>query len=324
VGAWRDKTLIGHYFDEPRRFEEARYGGFYTQDEVRDIVAYAAARFITVVPEIELPGHATAVIAAYPELGNSKEIPEILGLWGVHDRIFNPEAGTVAFLRGVFEEVLGLFPSTFIHVGGDEVPKREWQESERAQARMRDLGLDTEDELQSHFIREMDRFLSERGRRLIGWDEILEGGLAEGATVMSWRGEAGGIEAALAGHDVVMAPGTHTYLDHYQSEDKEREPLAIHGFTPLEKAYSYEPIPHGLGEEAARHVLGAQAQLWTEYIATTRGLEYMLFPRLSALAEVFWSPASVKEYSSFLARLKAQLERFDASGVHYRTPEALR
>lgn len=290
VGAWREKTLVGHNNDEPRRFDETRYGGFYSQNDVREIVAYAAERFITVIPEIELPGHATAAIAAYPELGNGG-VPEVQGVWGIHEWLFNPQESTLTFLKDVFAEVIELFPSPFVHVGGDEARKREWQESEAVQAHIKELGLKDEDELQSYFIQTIDHFLSGHGRRLVGWDEILEDGLAEGATVMSWRGEAGGIEATKAGHDVVMVSKTHTYLDYYQSEDQANEPLAIHGLIPLETAYYYDPIPESLNSSEAIRVLGSQAQLWTEYISKAEKLEYIAFPRLTALSEVFWRPS---------------------------------
>jgi hexosaminidase len=275
---------------------------------------------VNVVPEIEMPGHAQAAIAAYPELGNTGRPVEARTFWGISEDVFNVNESTISFLQHVLEEVLELFPSEFIHVGGDECPKKQWKESPEAQARMRELGLANEEELQSYFIRRMDKFLTQRGRRLVGWDEILEGGLAPNATVMSWRGEEGGIAAAKAGHDVVMAPNHSTYLDYYQSEDRESEPLAIGGYVPLEKVYHYEPIPAALGPEEARHVLGAQGQLWTEYMPDYRQVEYMAFPRLSALAEGMWTPAERKDYKGFLSRLAEHLERLDALDVNYRNP----
>jgi hexosaminidase len=238
----------------------------------------------------------------------------------VIEEVFNVEESTIQFMQGVMDEVLALFPGEFIHVGGDEVPKVQWQQSPAMQARMRELGLGDEDELQSYFIRRMDAYLTERGRRLIGWDEILEGGLAPNATVMSWRGEKGGIAAAAAGHDVVMAPNTYTYLDYLQSQDAASEPLGIGGYLPLETVYGYEPIPPALSAEEAKHILGAQAQLWTEYLPTPRNVEYMAFPRLAALAEVVWTPAARKDYGEFLGRLPAHLERLDALDVNYRKP----
>ncbi len=324
VGAWRKETLVGHWSrnQKERRYDGVKHGGFYTQDDVREVVAYAAARHVNVVPEIEMPGHAQAAIAAYPELGNTGKPVEVAREWGVIEEVFNVEESTIQFMQGVMDEVLALFPSEFIHVGGDEVPKVYWQKSPAMQARIRELGLKDEDELQSYFIRQMDVYLTERGRRLIGWDEILEGGLAPNATVMSWRGEAGGIAAATAGHDVVMAPNTYTYLDYAQSQDSANEPLGIGNYLPLETVYGYEPIPPALSADAARagHVLGAQAQLWSEYLPTPRSVEYMAFPRLSALAEVVWTPAERKDYGDFLGRLPEHLARLAALDVNYRKP----
>lgn len=324
IGAWRPGTVVGHqhqYKEKPVVLDGVRHGGFYTQDEAREIVAYAAAQHITVLPEIEMPGHAQAAIAAYPELGNLSEPLGVSCQWGIHKHVVNVEDSTVRFYQDVLEEVLAIFPSRYIHIGGDECPKDEWKASERAQAKIRALGLKDEHELQSWFIRQMDDFLNARGRVLIGWDEILEGGLAQNAVVMSWRGEDGGIAAALAGHDVVMAPNTYTYFDYYQSEDRAKEPLAIGGFLPLEKVYSYEPIPAALTAEQGAHVLGAQCQLWSEYIPTASHLEYMTFPRLCALAEVVWSPGGRKDYAGFLTRLQSHLARLDTLGVNYRPPQ---
>jgi hexosaminidase len=320
VGAWRSETLVGKLKrDDPSpQYDGVVHGGFYSQDEIRQVVAYAAERHINIVPEIEMPGHAQAAIAAYPELGNRSMPIGVSTHWGIHEDVFNVEEGTIRFLQNVLDEVMDLFPSPFIHVGGDECPKKQWRESPRAQARMQALGLKDEDELQSYFVRRMDAFLTARGRRLIGWDEILEGGLAQNATVMSWRGEKGGIEAALAGHDVVMAPNTYTYLDYYQDEDKEREPLAIGGYLPLERVYNYDPIPASLDPAQAHHVLGTQAQLWSEYIPNPQQVEYMAFPRLCALAEVAWTPLEGKNWEDFNTRLRSHLLRLDGLGVNYR------
>jgi hexosaminidase len=298
--------------------------GFYTQDDVREIVAYAAARHVTVVPEIEMPGHAQAAIAAYPELGVYPDSQfGVLQWWGVSDVILSPEARTITFMQNVLEEVLALFPSTFIHIGGDEATKTQWEQSPRVQRRMQELGVKDAHELQSWFIRQMDTWLTARGRRLIGWDEILEGGLAPGATVMSWRGMNGGIAAARAGHDVVMAPTSHTYFDYYQSRDRANEPLAIGGFLPLETVYAFEPVPDSLSAAEAAHVLGAQAQHWTEYLPTPRHVEYQAFPRLAALSEVVWSPRAQRSWPHFRGRLDTHLRRLDALAVHYRRPEPL-
>lgn len=321
VGAWRKETLVGPLHDEHAdnlQFDGIPHGGFYSQDDIREIVAYARARFINVVPEIEMPGHAQAAIAAYPQLGNLAEPLEVSMIWGIHEHVYNVEESTLQFMTDVLDEVIALFPSPFIHVGGDECPKKEWKASPAAQARMRELGLKDEEELQSYFIRRMDQYLIARGRRLIGWDEILEGGLAENAAVMSWRGEEGGIAAANAGHDVVMAPNHSTYLDYYQSEDRSKEPLAFDTFLPLEKVYAYDPIPREIAAEKQRHVLGTQGQLWSEYIPTPENCEYMAFPRLCALAETAWTPDGVKDYTGFIGRLREHLRRLDALKVNYR------
>ncbi len=324
VGAWRKETLVGRMEWRNPNYVEAYdgkpHGGFYTQDDVREIVAYAAARFVNVVPEIEMPGHAQAAIAAYPELGNTGEPIGVRTKWGISEHVFNVEESTIQFLQNVLAEVLDLFPSPFIHIGGDECPKTQWKASPAAQARMKELGLANEEELQSYFIRRMDQFLTAHGRRLIGWDEILEGGLAPGATVMSWRGEAGGIAAAKAGHDVVMAPNTYTYFDYYQAEDRDAEPLAIGGYIPLEKVYSYEPIPPELSAAEAKHVLGTQAQLWTEYMPDPKHVEYMAYPRACAHAEVAWTPPAVKDFADFQARLDEHLKRLAILDVNYRRP----
>ena len=308
--------MAGHY--DEQRFDGNPHGGFYTQDELRDLVAYAADRFITIVPEIELPGHSQAAIAAYPELGCTGKELEVRTMWGVSENIYNPSDSTLAFLEGVLEEVLDIFPSTFIHIGGDEAPKVQWKASAVARARIKQLGLKDEDELQSWFIGHFEKFLASKGRRLVGWDEILEGGLPAGATVMSWRGEEGGIAAARAGHDVVMAPNSYVYFDHYQSRDKTKEPVCIGGYTTLRKVYDYEPVPGELSEEEAKHVLGAQGELWTEYIPSPEWLEYMAFPRLLALAEVDWTPPESKDFESFWSRATEELPRLGALGVNYR------
>jgi hexosaminidase len=320
VGAWRKETQAGLPDEswQPKGYDGTPHGGFYTQEDVREIVAYANERFINIVPEIEMPGHSQAAIAAYPELGNTGKTIGVSTHWGIHEDVYNVNESTILFLQDVLGEVLELFPGPFIHVGGDECPKGQWEESPAAQARRQALGLADEDELQSYFIRRMDTFLTGKGRRLIGWDEILEGGLAQNVTVMSWRGEEGGMRAAAAGHDVVMAPNTYTYLDYYQFEDTADEPDAIGGFLPLSKVYSYEPISPEMDAQAAQHVLGAQCQLWTEFIPDPKQLEFMAFPRLAALAEVTWTPAKNKDYADFLERLQSHLKRLDALDVNYR------
>jgi hexosaminidase len=319
VGASRRQTLVGRPDRDSTkwRFDGQPHGGFYTQEDVAELVAYAQARFVTIVPEIEMPGHSQAAIAAYPELGNRRDSLPVWTAWGVDENIVNPSDETIRFEQRVLTEVLALFPGRWIHIGGDEAPKAQWKASSLAQARIKELGLKDEDELQSYFTRQMDQFLTARGRTLIGWDEILEGGLSPNAVVMSWRGIDGGIAAARAGHDVVMAPGSHTYFDHYQSADTAAEPLAIGGFLPLDTVYAYEPVPAALTPEEARHVLGAQGQLWTEYIPDAKRVEYMAFPRACALAEVLWTPREGKDYADFLRRLAPHLERLAVLDVNY-------
>jgi hexosaminidase len=320
VGAWRSGTVIGRLpTDEPPRFDGIRHGGFYTQDEVRDVVSYAAARHVTVVPEIEMPGHARAALAAHPELSCTGGPFEVARTWGIHDDVFCAGNDAVlALMEEVLDEVAGLFPGPFIHVGGDECPKTRWKACPKCQARIRAEGLAGEDALQSWFIRRIERMVNARGKRLVGWDEILEGGLAPNATVMSWRGEAGGIEAARQGHDVVMSPVSHCYLDYRQDEDPAGEPVAFDAYLPLEQVYSDEPVPPDLTPEQGKRVLGVQGNLWTEYIATPERAEYMTWPRACALAEAGWSPAASREWGDFRARLAGHLARLDALGIRYR------
>lgn len=317
VGAWRKDTMLTY---SPATYTGKPHGGFYTQKEIKEVVAHAAKLHINVVPEIEMPGHSQAAIAAYPELGVTGDKLEVATKWGVIENILNADDSTIKFMQDVLKEVLDLFPSKFIHIGGDEAVKTQWEKSPKIQARIKQLGLKDEHELQSWFIKQMDTWLAARGRRLIGWDEILEGGLAPGATVMSWRGISGGIAAAKAGHDVVMAPNSHTYFDHYQSQDTKKEPHAIGGFLPLEKVYAFEPIPTELSAEQAKHVLGGQAQLWTEYIRTPNHVEYMAFPRAAALSEAVWSPKDKRDYADFSKRLPAYLQRLTHLQINYRKP----
>lgn len=316
IGSVRKETRVGHE-REKKGFDGTPYGGFYTQADLREIVQYAQERFVQVVPEIEMPGHAQAAIAAYPELGNTGERIEVSTRWGVHKDVFNVNESTIRFLQDVLDEVLAIFPSRFIHVGGDEVPLDQWKASPQAQARKKELGLKEDVELHGYFIRRMDQFLRQRGRRLVGWDEILEGGVDPSATVMSWRGNKGGIAAARSGHDVVMAPNTHTYFDYYQAKGPE-EGLAIGGFLPLEKVYEFDPTPPELKPEEAKRILGTQGQLWSEYIPSPQRLEYMAFPRLTALAEVAWTPKDRKDYASFLERLRFYEQRWRSMGVNFR------
>ena len=320
VGAWRSRTLVGHQRDDTTGnvFDNERHGGYYTQDDVREIVAYARDRFVTIVPEIEMPGHSQAAIAAYPSLGNFGDSVGVWDQWGVSTHILNPSDTTIRFMQDVLTEVMALFPGSYVHIGGDEAPKTEWKTSPRAQARIKALGLADENQLQSWFTTQMDSFLTSHGRRLVGWDEILEGGLAPNAVVMSWRGTAGGVAAARAGHDVVMAPGSYTYFDHYQTLNQAAEPLAIGGYLPIDSVYAYEPVPADLEPRYAAHILGAQGQVWTEYIPGPKQAEYMAYPRTCALAEVLWTPKALRDFSDFTRRLVVHEQRLDALDVNYR------
>jgi hexosaminidase len=296
------------------------YGGFYTQKQIREVVAYAASRFINVMPEIEMPGHSVAALAAYPELSCTGGPFEVRTAWGVSDDVYCAgKEATFDFVQDVLSEVISLFPFRYLHIGGDECPKERWAKCPDCQKRMKAEGLKDEMELQSYFIRRIEQYLIAGNRSLVGWDEILEGGLAPEATVMSWRGVAGGIEAARQGHDVIMSPNSHCYFDHYQGDPK-FEPKAIGGYLTLEKVYSYEPTPQELNSDEAKHVLGAQANVWTEYIPTERQVEYMALPRMSALAEVVWSPKELRDYEKFSRRMERQYQRFDAMKLNYRVP----
>jgi len=325
IGAWRRQSLVGqqHAYADTTQwvYDKIPHGGFYTQDDVREVVAYAQARFITVVPEIEMPGHAQAAIAAYPWLGNTGQQLEVLTHWGVDQNILNPSDSAIHFMQDVLTEVLALFPSHWIHTGGDEAPKQQWVASPLAQARIKELGLHSENELQSWLTAQMSRFLEARGRALIGWDEILEGGtegLAPNAVVMSWRGMEGGIAAAQAGHEVVMTPTSNTYFDYFQSQNTANEPLAIGGCLPLETVYAFEPVPPSFDSTQASHILGTQGQIWTEYQRTPKNVEYMVFPRLVALAEVAWTRRDLRNYADFTVRLTKHLARLSVLDVNYR------
>ncbi len=291
---------------------------FYTQRQIRDLVAYAQARHITLVPEIEIPGHFLGALAAYPELSCTGGPFQVRTRWGVEPDILCPgNDRAIAFLQDVLAEVCDLFPGRFIHIGGDEAPRDRWKTCPKCQARMKTEGLKTEAELQTWLNHRLEEFLASRGRRLIGWDEILEGGLTPGATVMSWRGTEGGLAAASAGHDVVMSPTSHCYFDYAQAKGP-GEPESIGGFIPLPTVYSFEPVPASLPAAQRRHILGAQGNLWSEYLWTPKDVEYFAFPRAAALAEVVWSPAAARNYDDFVARLGGHLRRLDQLGVNYR------
>ena len=317
VGAWRRRTQLGHARDLPTRYGDVPHGGFYTQAEIRGLVRYAADRGVTIVPEIDMPGHMQAAIAAYPELGTGETV-EVCERWLINTRVLHPREATVTFMQDVLREVMELFPSRDIHIGGDECEKAEWRASAEMQALIRSQGLGDEAGLQAWFIRRMADFLRSNGRKLVGWDEIREGGLAEGATVMSWRGLEGGVAAASGGHDAIMVPQGEVYLDHYQSEDRDAEPLAFRGTTTLAEAYAFDPVPPELDADAASHVIGTGAKLWTEYVPTAEHAEYMLLPRLCAIAEVAWTRRELRDFADFRRRLAHHLRRLEAMGLRYR------
>ena len=316
VGGFRAGTVIGRNWGQ---YDGKPYGGFYTQDEVREVVAYASARGITVVPEIELPGHSVAALTAYPELGCVGEGYQVRQDWGIAEDIYCAGQDAVfAFLKDVLSEVLDLFPSEYIHIGGDEAPKARWSACPACQARIQAEGLADEYELQSWFIRQIEAWLNGQGRRLIGWDEILEGGLAPNATVMSWRGSKSGIAAANAGHDVVMTPNTYCYLDYYQSLDRASEPLAIPSDLPLPQVWQFEVIPADIAAEKAHHILGGQGNIWTEYMPNSDHVEYMVLPRAIAIADVLWHHPAERDYAALVARLQRHLPCLDALQTRYR------
>jgi len=316
VGAWRSGSQYGPY--SQRTYDSTRYGGFYTQEQIREVVAYAQARHVTVVPEIEMPGHALAALAAYPELSCTGGPFEVAKGWGVFEDVFCPKEETFTFLENVLSEVIDLFPSAYIHIGGDECPKERWKQCSHCQQLMKQKGLKDEHELQSFFIQRIERYVNSKGRKIIGWDEILEGGLAPNAAVMSWRGTEGGIAAAQQSHPVVMSPGTHCYFDHYQGEPV-NEPLAIGGYTTVQKTYAFEPVPSALSAKEAAFILGAQGNVWTEYILSPEHVEYMAVPRMLALAEVLWSPRSARNEADFVRRLRSEFPTLSALNVNYST-----
>lgn len=329
VGGYRNGTIVGRYPGTHNNGE--RYGGFYTQQEIKDVVAYAAKRHITVIPEIELPGHSSAAIAAYPELScfpqedtkRAKRSPwhgdttgkHVQQTWGVFEDVFCPTEYTFKFIENVLDEVMALFPSEYIHIGGDECPKESWKRSAFCQQLMKEKGLKDEHELQSYFIQRVEKYINSKGRKIIGWDEILEGGLAPNATVMSWRGEKGGIAAAKENHQVIMTPGGWCYFDH--SQKKNEDSVTIGGYTTVQKVYSYEPIPKELEGDQAKWVLGAQGNVWTEYMTNIRKVEYQIFPRMSALSEVLWSPKEKRNLPWFEQRLLQQFKRYNLWGANY-------
>ncbi len=322
IGAYRKGTAIGlaGTRNAPYTYDTIPYGGFYTQEEIKEVVAYAADRHITVIPEIELPGHSLAALAAYPQFGNGKGPYEVAKRWGIFTEIYAPTEETFGFLEDILSEVMVLFPSKYIHIGGDEVLKKEWEESSYAQKVIKREGLKDEHELQSYFVQRIEKFLNKNGRDMIGWDEILEGGLAPNATVMSWRGIEGGIAAAKQHHNVIMTPGTHCYFDYYQAPEEQRIEEPITGstrHTSVEKVYGYEPTPENLSSEEASYILGAQGNVWTEYMPTWDQVEYKVLPRMTALSEVVWSSKEARNWDDFQKRLQQMAKRYDALDYNY-------
>lgn len=334
VGGYRNGTIIGHHPGTGN--DNTRYGGYYTQQEIKEVVAYAAKRYITIIPEIEMPGHASAAIAAYPQLScfpdSATELPKhayslnkaipvkkVQETWGVFDDVFCPSDYTFQFLQDVVDEVMTLFPAKYIHIGGDECPKTAWKQSTFCQNLMKEKGLKDEHELQSYFIQRMEKYINGKGRQIIGWDEILEGGLAPNAIVMSWRGEKGGIEAAKDNHSVIMTPGGYAYFDQSQALAKEQEDSLTFGCClTLQKVYSYEPVPAQLQKtEKEKYVMGAQANLWSEYLPYPSTIMYQVLPRMTALSEVLWSPKSSRNWVDFSSRLQSQYKRYNLWKVNF-------
>ena len=321
IGSMRDGTLIGHsrFAGKNPKFDNIPHGGFYTQEEIKDIIKYAEERFIEIIPEIDMPGHTASLIASYPELGTLKEKTEVKKIWGVQDEILIPTENTFNFLDNLFREIADIFPSSYVHIGGDEARKKQWIESEEVQKLMEKLEIEDEDSLQTYFIGRVQKILNNYGKKIIGWDEIIEGGLVKDATVMSWRGEEGGIFAAKAGNNAIMSPTSHLYFDYYQA--RTGEPLAIGGLIPLEKVYSYEPIPEGLDINQATKILGAQGNVWTEYIKTPEMAEYMSVPRMTALSEIVWSKRKKRDFSEFRKRLNFYKYFLDKKKINYRSKD---
>lgn len=323
LGSMRKETVIGNNSPE---YDGKPHGGFYTQEEIREIVTYAQERYVTTIPEIDLPGHMMAALTGYPEFGCTGGPYEVATSWGVFDEVLCAgNEGTYTFLENILTEVMEMFPAEYIHIGGDEVPKVRWEECPKCQAKIKELGIKGDDKhtkehyLQSYLTARIEKFLNDNGRRIIGWDEILEGELAPNATVMSWQGMGGGIQAAQMGHDVIMTPNTYVYFDYYQTANTEDEPTAIGGFLPLEKVYSFEPALESLTVEQRGHILGAQANLWTEYIPTAEQAEYMLLPRMAALSEVAWTQSEKKDYDNFLTRLPQLTDLYSKAGYNFAT-----
>jgi hexosaminidase len=316
IGSFRDSTLIGHYTDKPWQFDKTRYGGYYTKKEIKEVVRYAEERGINVIPEIEMPGHSQAAVSSYPEFGCTGEQVGVAPLWGVFKEIYCSKNETFDFLEEIIDEVVELFPGKYIHIGGDEAPKINWKACGNCQNVINREELKDEHELQSYFITRMEKYINSKGKQIIGWDEILEGGLAPNATVMSWRGVSGGIEAAKMKHEVIMTPNATCYLDHYQAKDISNEPLAIGGYTPIEEIYNYEPIPDELDESLHKYIIGAQGNVWTEYMKTSDHVEYMVFPRIFALSEVVWAE-NRPSFNDFENKVTGMYPILDKMDINY-------
>ena len=317
IGSWRKETMTGHLNDIPRLYDGIRYGGYYTQAELRELVQYAADRHITIVPEIEMPGHATALLAAYPELACSGSSFEVARDWGVFSNLLCPREDTFLFLERVLQEVMNIFPGKYIHIGGDECPKEQWQKSEFCRNMKIQNGLQTDNQLQTLFMRRIAQFVQSHGRQVIGWDEMIEGGNVEGATIMSWRGEEEGVNAVRKENNVIMTPYRNCYFDYYQVGNRNNEPLAQGGYLSLSMVYMYDPVPKGLTDDQKQYILGSQGNLWTEYIPDQRQLEYMAYPRACALSEIVWTPPIRKSYNQFLNRLREHSNRLDILNVNF-------
>lgn len=311
ISSWRKETLIGHFKDEPARYDGTRYGGYYTKDEILEVINYASVRGINIIPEIDIPGHSRATIAAYPELSTRPDTTwNVATTWGMYNRqnnVLQPNPATFQFLETVFQEVADLFPYEYFHLGGDETSKKWWKEDPVSQQFIKDHNLKDEKGLQTYFVEQVAGYLAAKGKKVIGWHEILEGDLSTSTLIMNWGGEKEGVTAATRGHQVIMAPGKPLYFDHYQSKDP-NDSLAIHGYNPLDAVYNFEPIPAALRERKLDHyIIGAQANLWTEYIGSEAKVEYMVFPRMTALSEVLWSPAEKKNFTDFKRRLNTAI-----------------
>ena len=324
IGAWRKETMIGHMSGDKKdlKYDGQRYGGFYTQDDIKELVSYAQERHITIIPEIDLPGHSLAALAAYPEFGNFNEQYEVGTYWGIYPQIYAPTEETFAFLEDVLSEVAELFPSPYIHIGGDEALKEEWQKSDYAQELIKKEDLGDENGLKSYFIKRISKFLKTKNKNIIGWDEIIEGGLAPGATVMFWRNWIGTdeiVEMANEGHDIIMTPTSHCYFDYYQVPKRQQKnvDLCIGGYLTAKKVYDFDPMPKKISEKAKKHIIGAQGNVWTEYMKTSDRVEYMALPRMTALSEVVWSKQEHRNWKDFEKRLKYLTKRYDALNLNY-------